>query len=251
MKPIWSSSKVSLANRNHSLGEWRLYQIDFSLSGLYRIYFSLYRINLSCVSKWLYMCIETTSICIETWLASKRLCIETTINRYDCDTYKLKKTISSQFDRRLFRSRVHSIETETQCIIYRLFFILLATAKLNIVKQIWFVSIETTLDRNNLRTDHDSHSNKQEYSIDPEHCNIATYDRVIALVKNIIFSTLDSQVLRPLYTYICSNINPEAFLHRVDRWNHARLSENVASWVIALIPRAPTWEINGFQRRLP
>ena len=110
--------------------------------------------------------------------------------------------MSSQFDRRLFRSRVHSIETETRCIIYRLFFVLLATAKLNIVKRIWFVSIETTLDRNNLRTDHDSHSNKQEYSIDPKLCNIATYDRVIALVKNIIFSTLDSEISRPLYLHL-------------------------------------------------
>ena len=35
---------------------------------------------------------------------------------------------------------------------YRLFFVLLSTAKLNIVEQIWFVSIETTFDRT------DSHS---------------------------------------------------------------------------------------------
>ena len=64
----------------------------------------------------------------------------------------LLKLVSSQFDRRLFRSRVHSIETkgqieakvsieeqmkktETQCIC-RLFFVLLSTAKLNIFKQI-------------------------------------------------------------------------------------------------------------------
>ena len=52
-KPIWSSSKVSLANQNYtsSSGKWRLYQID-----------------LSCVSKQLYMCIKTTSICIKTTL---------------------------------------------------------------------------------------------------------------------------------------------------------------------------------------
>ena len=56
IKPIWSSSKVSLVNQNYSLGKWRLYWIDFSL----------YRIDLRCVSKRLYMCIEMTSICIET-----------------------------------------------------------------------------------------------------------------------------------------------------------------------------------------
>ena len=33
---------------------------------------------------------------------------------------------------------------------YRLFFVLLSTTKLNIFKQIWFVSIKTTFDRNNL-----------------------------------------------------------------------------------------------------
>ena len=33
---------------------------------------------------------------------------------------------------------------------YRLFFVLLSTAKLNIFQQIWFFLIETTLDRNNL-----------------------------------------------------------------------------------------------------
>ena len=38
-----------------------------------------------------------------------------------------------------------------QCI-YRLFFVLLSTAKLNIFQQICFVSIETTFDRNNLRS---------------------------------------------------------------------------------------------------
>ena len=43
------------------------------------------------------------------------------------------------------------IKTETQCI-YRLFFVLLSTAKLNIFQQICFVSIETTFDRNNLRS---------------------------------------------------------------------------------------------------
>ena len=55
-KPIWSSSKDSLANQNYSSGKWTLYRIDFSF----------YRIDLRCVSKRLYMCIETTSICIET-----------------------------------------------------------------------------------------------------------------------------------------------------------------------------------------
>ena len=68
-------------------------------------------------------------------------------------------------DRRLFRSKVHSIETkgqfnrsigfdrkvmiktETQCI-YRLFFVLLSSAKLNIFKQIWFVLIEMTFKKN-------------------------------------------------------------------------------------------------------
>ena len=65
---------------------------------------------------------------------------------------RVRLVVSSQFDRRLFRSRVHSIETkgqieakvsieeqmkktETQCIC-RLFFVLLSTAKLNIFKQI-------------------------------------------------------------------------------------------------------------------
>ena len=38
------------------------------------------------------------------------------------------------------------IKTETQCI-YRLFFVLLSTAKLNIFQQICFISIETTFDR--------------------------------------------------------------------------------------------------------
>ena len=42
-------------------------------------------------------------------------------------------------------------KTETQCI-YRLLFVFLSTAKLNIFQQIWFVSIETTFDRNNLRS---------------------------------------------------------------------------------------------------
>ena len=65
------SSKVSLANQNYSLGNWRLYRIDFSL---YRIDFSLYRIDFRCLSKRLYMCIEMTSICMET------TCIETTID---------------------------------------------------------------------------------------------------------------------------------------------------------------------------
>ena len=40
-------------------------------------------------------------------------------------------------------------KTETQCI-YRLLFVFLSTAKLNIFQQICFVSIETTFDRNNL-----------------------------------------------------------------------------------------------------
>ena len=44
------------------------------------------------------------------------------------------------------------IKTETQCI-YRLFFVLLFTAKLKVFRQqICFVSIETSLDRNNLRS---------------------------------------------------------------------------------------------------
>ena len=81
--------------------------------------------------------------------------------------------VSSQLDRRLFRSRVHSIETKGQFdrSVGRLFFVLLSTAKLNIFKQIWQIvsslltdwtdswlrsnrqlSIKTTYDWNNLRS---------------------------------------------------------------------------------------------------
>ena len=39
---------------------------------------------------------------------------------------------------------------------------------------------------------------RMKYSIDPKLCSIATYDRMIALVKNIILLTLVPEVLRPL-----------------------------------------------------
>ena len=41
-----------------------------------------------------------------------------------------------------------------------------------------------------------------KHSMDPKLCNIATYDRVITLVKNIILLTLDPEVLRPLYLHL-------------------------------------------------
>ena len=51
-----------------------------------------------------------------------------------------------------------------------------------------------------------------KHSIDLKLCNIATYNGVIVLVKNIILLTLDPEVLRPLYLHLFKHLDPEAFL---------------------------------------